>query len=295
MRVPAFWGALACAGLVSGGCAQTQQPVLDAGTQAGDMPALAVPAADEVVRAHNERVALLDRLWARAVVTLRFTDESGDGRWEQGNGHFQVRDGELLALSIGKIGEVLLWVGCDAERYWLLNRVDDDRAYFGRHSEMTAQRLQRTGLLVPPRDILQLGGLQAIDPEGAVVEVKGNGDRLVTVADDVGAWRYRFAAPPAGDIPLVIERLDLLGDVVIEARLEDPQSVRITDVSAFGVRSFGRLLVTHVPTGDSISILLDGELEDGRRRGVPRKQVFDLDVLLNAYGPFDAVIDLDAE
>ncbi|MEM1424384.1 MAG: hypothetical protein AAGH64_10325, partial [Planctomycetota bacterium] len=103
-----------------------------------------------------------------------------------------------------------------------------------------------------------------------------------------------FDAPPADDLPVLIERLDTAGVVVLNASLEQPKSVDMNDgVGGWPPRSFGRLLVTHVASGDSISLLLDGEITDGRRRGVPNDAVFDLDVLVNAYGPIHRVVDLD--
>lgn len=256
-------------------------------------PDTPLPSAAAAVEAHNARVARLDRLWARAIVTLRFTDENGNEKWEQGDGYFQMRDASKLALSIGKVGEVLLWIGCDEERYWVLNRLNDPIAYTGRHDLLTGERLARAGLPVPPRELLRLGGLLPIDSDGVEVSRDAEGFTLVTTSDDAGAWRYVFEPAPTDDMPLRVERLDADDEVVLRASLEQPGTVKVQDGLGFPPRTFGRLLVTHEPTGDSISILLDGDIIDGRRRGVPKKQVFDLDVLLDAYGPFDRVVDLD--
>ena len=73
----------------------------------------------------NANARHLDRLWARSTVAVRWTDRDGEKHYEQGDGHLQVRDRSSFALSIGKLGEVLLWFGGDDDRYWLLDRVDE--------------------------------------------------------------------------------------------------------------------------------------------------------------------------
>ena len=254
-----------------------------------------LPSAEEAVRAHNARVARLDRLWARAVVTIRFTDPDGDEKWEQGNGFFQLRDANKLALSIGKVGEMLVWIGANERRYWVLDRLDDPVAYVGAHDEVTRERLARAGLPVPPRELLRLGALRPIDAARARTERDAAGRTRVVVPDGAGAWRYNFEPAPVDDLPVFVDRLDGAGELVLRATIESPETVRVGDGLGFPPRTWSRLVVEHVPTGDSIIVRLDGEIEDGRRRGVPNESVFDLDVLLNAYGPFERVIDLDEE
>lgn len=249
---------------------------------------------ESVVAAHNQRVGRLDRLWARAIVEVRFTDAQGDRKWEQGNGFFQLRDRDNLALSVGKVGEVLLWIGCDSDRYWVLDRLNTPTAYSGHHDTITPERLSRAGLPVPPQDLLRLAGLRPIDPERAEAVINEDGYTRVTERDDAGAWRYTFAPAPGDDLPISIARLDAEGNALLRAGLELPKTVLVTSEPPARVRTFGRVLVEHLPTGDTISVRLDGEVEDGRRRGVPNPAVFDLDVLLDAYGPFERVIDLDA-
>ncbi len=272
--------------LLSAGCAHTDRVE----------PAEPLPTGPEAIAAHNTRVARLERLWARAIVTIRFTDDKGNKKWEQGDGHFQLKDASKLALSIGKVGEVLIWIGADDERYWVLDKLTDEPVvYTGAHEALTPERLQRTGLPVPPRELLRLGGLQPIDDTNAMVSRDDEGRTLVTTRDASGAWRYTLNSPPEDDLPLLIERLNADGEVVLSASLEQPKRVRVADGKGFPPRTFSRLLVTSVATGDSISILLDGEIIDGRRRNLPRNAVFDLDVLTDAYGPFARTVDLDED
>ena len=278
---------LALTALLLASCAQTPSPVVD------ESP---LPTAADAVRAHNERVSRLDRLWARAIVTLRFTDEKGNKKWEQGDGHFQLKDAQKLALSIGKVGEVLVWIGADNDRFWVIDRLDDDASsvFVGQHDTVTREALQRVGLPVPPKQLIQLGALTPIDPNNATLSRSADDRLIVSVSDADGEWRYHLDPAPADDLPALIERLDSTGTVILSASLEQPRNVDMNDgIGGWPPRSFGRLLVTHVPSGDSISLLLDGEITDGRRRGVPNDAVFDLDVLVNAYGPIRRVVDLD--
>lgn len=255
-------------------------------------PTRPTPSYESVAESYNERVALLDRLWARAVVALRFTDAQGDRRYEQGDGHLQLRDAERLALSVGKLGEVLLWVGCDDERYWLFDRLaDPTRLYLGRHDALGVERAREIGLPVAPRELLRLFGLRPLPDSGAIAWTD-DGDLELTTADDRGAWRYIL--DPQSNLPRRIARLDAADRPLLDAELSDDKSVRITGRGFNPPRVAGRVRVTHVATGDSITIVLDGDVIDGRREGKPRAASFDLDVLRQALGPIGEEIDLDA-
>lgn len=255
-------------------------------------PSQPTPAYESVAASYNERVALLDRLWARAVVALRFTDAQGDRRYEQGDGHLQLRDADRLALSVGKLGEVLLWVGCDDERYWLFDRLaDPTRLYLGRHDALGVDRAREIGLPVAPRELLQLFGLRPL-PASGNVEWTDEGLLQLTTTDERGAWRYTL--DPDSNLPRRIARLDAEARPLLDAELSDDKSVRITGRGFNPPRVAGRVRVTHVATGDSITIVLDGDVIDGRREGKPRMPSFDLDVLRQALGPIGEEIDLDA-
>ncbi len=259
-----------------------------------DPIAAPLPSAGELLELHNERVPRIERVWARAVITVRFTDEDGDRRMEQGNGFFQRRDSELLALDIGKVGETYLWFGADDDLYWLLNRLEDGRAVFGRHDRFTPDKRRMLGLPVAPRELLTLAALRPIDPEAVTIERDAEGAPAVVEADAFGAWRYVFANRDRPEMPTVVERLNADGAPVIRAELTNAKTVQLDNPGGFPPRIFGRLFITHLPSDSSISIQLDGDVTDGVRRGVPRPQAFDFDLLIDLLGPFDEVVDLDA-
>jgi hypothetical protein len=70
--------------------------------------------AEDVLEAHNARAAALDRLWARASVQVTGADENGRLS-EQAEGHLQIDQPDRVALSLGKLGKVQLYLGSNAE------------------------------------------------------------------------------------------------------------------------------------------------------------------------------------
>jgi hypothetical protein len=115
-----------------------------------------------LANAQNARAARLGKLWARATVSIDYRDSEGRKRWEQGEGHFQVIQPSKLALSVGKLGEVFLWIGCDEERYWLIDTKGAKAAYVGRHELVTRGKIEALGLPVPPRDLIALAGMSPV-------------------------------------------------------------------------------------------------------------------------------------
>ena len=74
---------------------------------------------------HNANLAGLDRLWARSVVEIQWRTADKKERFEQGDGNVVIVLPSKLALSVGKLGNTLLWAGGDAERYWLFDLKGD--------------------------------------------------------------------------------------------------------------------------------------------------------------------------
>jgi hypothetical protein len=116
-------GALGAA--ILGGCAGNAQQ-RPAPVARGEAPAFA-----EAAARYNERVAHLDELWARSVVRLTYRDEQQELHNEQGEGLMQVVRPDRFAMSIKKAGKMLFWLGCDRDRYWWIDVVQDKAAKVG--------------------------------------------------------------------------------------------------------------------------------------------------------------------
>ncbi len=117
----------------------------------------------EFARAYNRRVAKIERLWSRVTMEVRWTDEDGRKQFEQGDGQLIVRKPNELALAIGRLGNTMYWLGCDAERYWMfdLNPPEDQpkTAYIGSRALAHTHRLP---LPINPNHLLGMLGIQAL-------------------------------------------------------------------------------------------------------------------------------------
>ncbi len=274
------------------GCSGNPRPILS-----GDSDPLPDP--HEVVSTWNERAERMDRLWGRVAVTFRFTDEDGKRRFEQGEGHFQRRDGSDLALSVGKLSEIMLWIGADDSRYWLIQRLDGNRVWFGKHETYTRTKGQSLGLPIAPRELLMLMGISPFPIEADVAIARdSSGDLVLTVGESLGAERpsgiWRVRLNPISRLPSTIELLDDQGESILHAEhtMVTPTIVRYEQSSAFD-HIAQAIRITYPRDDASIAINFSAELTDSTRTGRLRDSAFDLDVLTDLLGPMDEIIDLD--
>ena len=130
--------------------------------------------AQDLLERYNARTAKIEQFSARGVIEVRWTDERGKRRFEQGDVHFLYRKPDQVALSISKAFERIYWLGCDSQRFWWfdLNPHDEfpDTAYVGRH-----EYLDRPGdieVFIPPRQLIELLGVTDLPPEAQVATVQ---------------------------------------------------------------------------------------------------------------------------
>lgn len=271
--------------------------VLQMGCRSGPRPTVdtPLPPPAEVVEHWNARAERLDRLWGRVAVTFRFTDQDGRRRFEQGEGHFQLLDGTHLALSVGKLSEVMLWIGSDDTRYWLIERFEQRRAWFGAHEAFTRDKGERIGLPIAPRELLVLMGLAPLDPDADLMTSRtSSGATMLMVRDLHSLVSWRTVLDPATGLPECVELLDAEGTVILRAdhTTVRPAIIRYERSSDFD--HIARAISISYPDAEaSLTINFDAELFDGRRTGRPRRNAFDLEGLINALGPMDEIVDLD--
>jgi len=246
------------------------------------------PSYAEIAGIYNARVARLDRVWARAVVSTTYRDEDGTRRSEQGEGHFQFIAPSNLALSIGKLGETYLWVGSDAQRYWLLEPRESKAGIVGRHDRLTDQTLDRLGLPAAPLDLIRIVTVSPMpanpDPP-ARVAWSTEGDMLVVDFRSArGVWRYWLE--PREMLPRVIELLSDDGEtVVLSALLERYERVTIRGEGGLYPQMPARVRITHHPTASTLSMSLDGLVDGGGSRLAP--EAFDLEALVELFAITD--------
>lgn len=275
------------------------QPAPEKSTGAATEPRSAsavgvTPPYRSVANKQNARAKRLERLWARAVVSITYTDDDGAERWEQGEGHFQVIQPSRMALSVGKLGEVFLWIGCDEERYWLIDPKETKRAYVGRHDMVTREKIESLGLPVPPRDLIALAGITPVPAGGGARD-----PRLVRESDatftfdqrrDGGVWRTRVDAATLD--PVGIDIVSDAGDVVVEAVLERYREVKLRGEVGFFPQVASKMRLVHLPTNSSMTLTLTDASDGGKNRLVP--QAFEFESLIDLLGVGE-VVDLDEE
>lgn len=247
----------------------------------------------DVARSHNERAERLSRLWARAAVQMRYTDGDGVRRREQGEGHLQVVQPGRLALSVGKIGEVLFWLGADEERFWWFELADASRASVARHENALLPCTRDIALPVHPLDLLDLLGITPIPATGSRAPVLTAGGRLVVdVPARVGARRVYFDR--VSMLPVRVE-LWLPGESTpaVTADLAAYERVDLPGSPGVDPRCASRVTIEHLDT-DAEVVLFLSDASDGSRFGRLTPAAFSFGELVGSLAP-SAVTALDAD
>lgn len=267
---------------------------------------------EEIRSRYNQRTSRLHRIWSRAVVSMRWQDEEGRSRSEQGEGHLQLEQPTKLALSAGKLGEILIWFGSDAERYWLIDRTESKRAYFGRHDAISRRKLASLGLPAAPSELLTLLGIRNLPSERTLSEAGwtvnvaqagrgegSDGSLVVELRGRTTLWRY--VLEPKELLPTRIELWFVSSDAPTESRahevhrrrllsatLENYDDVELKGVGGFFPKLAGRVRITDESSGAVLGLSLAGMSDKASRA-----EAFDLDSLLERLGPMDEIVDLD--
>lgn len=285
------------------GCCCCTAPPRDAGAPVADgnpMPADA-PTVAQLVAAHNERASSIERLWARSVIEIEFTDEDGKERFEQGEGHLVLEKPHNSAMTIGKVGQTKLWAGSNSEHYWLFDTLNQSTLYLG-PPPADAEKVYRSPLPVQPRDLPLLLGIGTIDvdaaspelvsaaaPTSAAVNAETANDALTL------AWRdnrYVLDLSPAGKplryhfspislLPTRIELLDRAGTPVITAELSRPRRMHF-EKRPVGAYINTRIEVTFTDRDAAMTLFL------ADATNAPSKinaKLFDLEVLRKLNKP----------
>ncbi len=258
----------------------------------------ALPTYDAVARAHNERVAKLDRVWARTTVVIDSTDAEGNVRRDQGEGHLHVIRPRSVALSVGKFGETGLYLGSNDERYWwfdLLGDREDDTAFVGRHDRAAETSLAEVGAPLHPLDLVELIGVLPL-PEGEQVfgptdRVSRGDDGSVLVVLPARSGHRLLAFEPETYRLRRAALFDASGRLLMRSEARGYGEVRLVEGGGDWPEMPDRLFVEVPAEGVSVSLrLYDAENRGSRQTQFP----FELDRLLRAYR-IERVIDIDAE
>jgi len=256
------------------------------------------PTYERIAETYNTRAERLDRLWARAVVQVRYLDEEGDRRSVQGEGHLQLIQPSRLALSAGKLGETLFWLGGDAERFWVFELGDASRASVGRHENVGRPCARALAAPVHPLEAIDLLGVVPLPTAGDGAlrpSVAWSEDGRAIVVEILGRFGpMRLFLTPDDMLPARIELLDAMtGAPAVVATLEDHERIDLSGSPGFNPRVASRVVITHPDSESEIRLSLS-DMNDGSGRGRLADAAFTFETLLRAYRPGEVLV-LDAD
>ncbi len=253
------------------------------------------PSYAEVVQEYNRRTERIPRLWASAVVRLRYADEDGNLRDEQGEGHVQLLAPDRLALSVGKLSQTLFWLGCDSERFWWFELEDAGRAFVGRHANLGSACAEPVGLPAYPRDVIELMGVTSLPVRTTGGRTGWTRDGKYLVIERPGHTGFvQSFLDPENHQPVWIKILDAhTRQIIVMSKLEDYAPVELRNVGGFFPYAASRVTITQPGQEGELRISLP-VMTDGRRRGdqIPGA-AFSFESLRQAHRPAEVVV-LDA-
>lgn len=270
--------------LLAGGCAgpgTATAPSPDSGsTRVPAAPVRDPAVVAALIERYNDRVRLLDQMYARGVIEFRWVDRDGEEHFEpQINAKLWVDLPRRTALRGEKLGETYIWLGSDADRYWMFDLAGDTRRlYVGRHDTFTEQ--DAVSVLVRPVTLLDLLGLTplpAFEPAATsfdeartawVVRVEGAGGPMRVFLD------------PTSALPVRVESLDDAGEIVLFSDLGRYAAVRIGGMSVLALPRAPTLIDISNPEGTVAVKLAFGDVT-----GETAPRVFDLRGLIDHLRP----------
>lgn len=176
----------------------------------------------DLVTRYNQNAAALERVWARTKVELRWRNDKGRKRRESGDGRLIFERPLNTAWTVEVLGDIKLWAGSDADGFWLFDKLDDGRAYYGQYAKPLAQPLP---LPVQPEAVPYLLGLMPLDPQRrpAAPEVElVNGYCVI----EPPGLNLRLMLEPLTARPARIDLTDGAGQSVLVSRLSGELEVK---------------------------------------------------------------------
>jgi hypothetical protein len=242
--------------------------------------------------AHNARVKGLDRLWARAELSLTYIDEEGTEQREEAEANLQYVLPRKFSLLISKVAEFYFGFGSNEQRYWWIDVKNSPRtAIVGEHAKASQEKVQRFGLAVLP--------LELIDALG-IMPVRANNTDIKTAWSAKGAWMI-FKEPLASgltrewwvEVPTLwpgrIRLFDKAGQELIDARFDQFNVVEGSGPANALSRHPAKIEV-RLPAKSTVLKLT---LNDMQNRGTKAGNApYELDRLLKAYR-IERTIDVD--
>jgi hypothetical protein len=244
-----------------------------------------------IAKAHNERVAQLQQMYAVGTIEFRWKDDKGS-HFENGHAELWLSLPRRTALRIDKVGEVLLWLGSDDERYWFFDLLSKESLLkVGRHDEAIADVEATTVLGMRPLMMLDLLALTTLPVEGpedtASLDAKRNAWVVHVDGRGEGGSSLRMYFDRATMLPMRVEVLDAAGVIRTSSSLRRYQSVTQQGMSPAAFPKIATLIdlfaSTDDPSNGSVKLALNEAT--GFIGDQPLDRVFDLERLTSALKP----------
>ena len=289
-------------GTLLAGCASTPAGPAVGGTQPAPI------SYREVAERFDRNITGLDQVWSRCVAVADWTQD-GKPRSEQGEGNLLAILPDRLALSIGKLGQTIIWAGCNQEHYWLFDLKDDGGVvYFGRQGKTAKPGAQPLPVGISPRDVIKLLGVMPIDPNqppakqpevewvdgGWLIQPPGNGLSPTSPAAGPGSEGpsgIKLLIDPVTFLPRQVHLCDATGKTILLARLSNFKRVRVAGKPP-GAWPWmaSRYRIEDLVKHSRLTLDLN-DLSDGRPDRM-HTRAFKLGVLIKALHPA-RVVDMD--
>jgi hypothetical protein len=249
-----------------------------------------LPSYRDAATAYNRRVESMTRVFARANIRLSYFDENGELKTEDPEGRLQVVRPDKLSLSLGKAGQIMLWFGCNSEKYWWFDLTEKDNRIlaFGRHAKYTESIGKRIGLPIRPLDLIRVLAIEPLDVNypGATQWTMDGSQLGLTSA--IGSRGFqRLWVDPTTYLPISIEVYDAQRRPVLTAQHSGQEPFELAN-GAGRPPITSRITVDHIESKTQARITLSGAKDTG-----VSEKAFILDELLERY-PVDRQIDVDA-
>lgn len=212
--------------------------------------ALEPPSYASIAAAHNARIGRLHDIESRGVVELTWHDEDGRRHREpQVNVDLWINLPHRASMRLEKLSETYLWLGCDADRYWLFDLTGEERVlYMGQPDQ---PMVFGAHLPVPfqPRQLLDLIGVTTLPLAGESEPVVAHDPETDAWRVTTGALRYHFARQSL--LPRRIDLLNDAGEVALYSDLRNEQYVSTPNVPRLRQPQIPGMIDIHTADGSA--------------------------------------------
>jgi hypothetical protein len=248
----------------------------------GEAPNQVLPSYAAVASKYNERIDLLQSVWARGVVSVTFTNQRGKRQNEQGNCYLMVTRPSNISFTIHKLGEQYFRLGCNDREFWAMD-MQEKTARIGEHTDGGAH-IDQFGLPIVPQDLLSVFALAPLPaPDGHERVGWTHEGSLLVVSHTTLFGKTRYLIDPVTYLPERAELIDAdTGQVAVRAEFANPLRTRVPGMGGFFPQVPGQIDIHDLVNETKIKVTF----------GSPRgdKDIdpdnFNLHHLLDVLGPF---------